>query len=253
MRMHNRRDDSGCCSRIFLKSIMVVFNIFYWLSGIAFLLIGLGSYFMRHHYVSLMESHLLPITTYLFIATGGIITFMGFIGCIGTLRELRSCLIFYAFVLMAVFMLETCVGVLAYIYESAIHQELTRNLNTTINQKYFLDDDVTKAVDLMQTTFDCCGATSSSDWVFSKWMVNISPNDSSLVPASCCTSGNSTCSVTLGSAYVHTQGCVEPLEKFLRFHLILIGGVGLGLSILQLFGIIFSCCLALKIKEEVNL
>lgn len=250
--MHNRRDDTGCCSRIFLKSIMVVFNIFYWLSGVAFLLIGLGSYFMRHHYVSLMESQLFPITTYLFIGTGGIIIFMGFVGCVGTLRELRSCLIFYAFVLMAVFMLETCVGVLAYIYESAIHKELTRNLNRTINEKYFLDDDVTRAVDLMQTTFHCCGATSSNDWEFSKWVMNVSHNDSSLVPASCCKSVNSTCSTAIQSAYVYTEGCVEHLEKFIRFHLILIGGVGLGLSILQLFGIIFSCCLAQKIKEDLN-
>ncbi|XP_059161977.1 CD151 antigen-like [Physella acuta] len=247
MRMHNRREDSGCCSRIFLKSIMVVFNIFFWLSGIAFLLIGLGSLFMRHGYISLLNNQLFPITTYIFIGTGGLILLMGCVGCIGTVREVRCCLIFFSFVLMAVFLLETCVGVLAYMYESAIHEELARNLNKTISEKYSVDNDVTIAVDNMQSQFHCCGATSSSDWEFSKW--SMQRNDTRVFPTTCCSLTNATCTL----AGVYTEGCVDHLEKYVRFHLILIGGVGLGLSILQLFGIIFSCCLAQKIKEEINL
>ncbi|XP_055900081.1 CD151 antigen-like [Biomphalaria glabrata] len=253
--MHNRRDDTGCCSRIFLKSIMIVFNIFYWLSGVAFLLIGLGSFFLRHHFVSLLDSPLFPITTYLFIGTGGLIVVMGAVGCVGTVKEFRCCLLFYAFVLMAVFLLETCVGVLAYMYESAIHEELSRNLNKTMNERYsHFENDVTKAVDFMQSTFECCGATSRNDWRYSKWMETRPQNDTRLVPDSCCLkSSNMTCDFTAQMTNVFTEGCVEHLEKFIRFHLILIGGVGLGLSILQLFGIVFSCCLAHKIKEEINL
>uniref|UniRef100_A0A2C9KMJ8 Uncharacterized protein n=1 Tax=Biomphalaria glabrata TaxID=6526 RepID=A0A2C9KMJ8_BIOGL len=78
---------------------------------------------------------------------------MGAVGCVGTVKEFRCCLLFYAFVLMAVFLLETCVGVLAYMYESAIHEELSRNLNKTMNERYsHFENDVTKAVDFMQST-----------------------------------------------------------------------------------------------------
>uniref|UniRef100_A0A0B7ALX6 Tetraspanin n=1 Tax=Arion vulgaris TaxID=1028688 RepID=A0A0B7ALX6_9EUPU len=185
--MHNRRDDTGCCSRVFLKSIMVAFNTFFWLSGIAFLLIGVGSFFLRHHYISLLDSHLFPITTYLFIAIGGIILLVGVVGCLGTLKELRCCLLFYVFVLMLVFLLETCAGVLAYMYESTIHEELARNLNQTIATKYDIDADITKAVDHMQSTFQCCGVSGMADWQFSHWtMERRLTNDTNVVPMSCC-------------------------------------------------------------------
>lgn len=68
--------------------------ILFQLSGIAFLLIGLGSLFMRHGYISLLNNQLFPITTYIFIGTGGLILLMGCVGCIGTVREVRCCLIF---------------------------------------------------------------------------------------------------------------------------------------------------------------
>ncbi|BFZ03989.1 hypothetical protein BsWGS_07028 [Bradybaena similaris] len=249
--MHNRRDDNGCCSRTFLKSIMVAFNSFFWVSGLAFLLCGVGSFLLRHHYISLLDSQLFPITTYLFIAIGGIILLVGIIGCVGTLKELRCCLICYVFALMFVFLLETCAGVLAYMYESTIHEELARNLNQTIANKYYLDTDVTRAVDHMQTTFQCCGVSGFSDWETSVWAVERRlMNETSLVPISCCVLHNSSCA---SLSNVYQEGCAVELERFIRLHLILIGGVALGLSILQIFGIIFSCCLAQKVKEEIDL
>lgn len=251
--MHNRREETGCCSRIFLKSIMVVFNTFFWISGAAFLFLGLASMFLRHQYVPLLETPLFALTTYLFIGTGGLIAVMGVVGCVGTLQEIRGCLIFYAFMLMAVFMLETCVGVLAYMYEGAIHEELSRNLNVTINNKYHFDREITRAVDHMQTTFKCCGTSGISDWQYSRWART---NATDLVPASCCISPNASCvqgPENVHPSIVNTEGCLEHLEDFLRIHLVVMGGVGLGLSILQLFGIIFSCCLAARVKADVSL
>ncbi|GFN98675.1 tetraspanin [Plakobranchus ocellatus] len=257
MQHKNRRDDAGCCSRIFLKSIMVVFNTFFWISGAAFLFLGLASLFLRHQYVPLLETPLFALTTYLFIGTGGLITILGAVGCVGTLQEIRGCLIFYAFMLMAVFMMETCVGVLAYMYEGAVHEELARNLNVTINNNYHFDREVTKAVDHMQTSFKCCGTSGIGDWQYSRWVQhNIKQNHSDLVPSSCCISPNTSCVqglLDLHPSNVHTDGCLEHLESFVRLHLIIVGGVGLGLSILQLFGIIFSCCLAAKVKDDVSI
>ncbi|GFS01644.1 tetraspanin [Elysia marginata] len=175
------------------------------------------------------------------------------IGCVGTMQEIRGCLIFYAFMLMAVFMLETCVGVLAYMYEGAVHEELARNLNVTINNKYHFDKEITKAVDHMQTTFKCCGTSGISDWQYSRWARH---NSTDLVPASCCISPNMSCvqvPLDIHPSNVHIEGCLEHLEDFVRIHLIIVGGVGLGLSILQLFGIVFSCCLAARVKDEVSL
>ncbi|RUS87632.1 hypothetical protein EGW08_004617 [Elysia chlorotica] len=183
-KMHNRRDDSGCCSRIFLKSIMVVFNTFFWISGAAFLFLGLASLFLRHQYVPLLETPLFALTTYLFIGTGGLITVLGTVGCVGTMQEIRGCLIF-------------------------VHEELARNLNVTINNKYHFDSGITRAVDHMQTTFKCCGTSSIWDWQYSAWAQDRArSNYTSLVPSSCCISPNSSCvqsHLDIHPSNVHTE------------------------------------------------
>lgn len=250
--MHNRREDTGCCSRMFLKSIMVVFNTFFFLSGIVFLLIGLGSFFLRHQYVSLLDSQLYAIITYICIGIGGLILLIGLVGCLGTLKEVRCCLLMYAFVLMAVLILEACVGVLAYLYEGAIHQALNRNLNKTIVEKYSFDPDVTRAVDEMQESFSCCGINHYSDWNYTIWAK--AGNVTDVVPFSCCiTPNNVSCGLNTHPSNIYHTGCIEDLESYLRLHLIFIGGVALGLSVLQLFGILFSCCLSYKVKTEADL
>jgi len=248
--MKNRREDTGCCSRMFLKSMMVVFNTFFWISGFFFLFVGVASFFLRHDYITLLPGDLFAILTYSFIGIGGLIVIVGGVGCLATMREIRGCLIFYAFILICVFMAETCAGVVSYMYESAIHEELSRNLNKTLTTKYSVDIGVTVAVDTMQENFQCCGAVSYMDWQHSVWAATKSSMDANLVPVSCCLSPNTTCASVLDPTLIFTQGCIKPLEEYFRLHLILVGGIGLGLSILQVFGLLFSCCLASKTKEE---
>lgn len=48
---------------------------------------------------------------------------------------------------------------------------------------------------------------------------------------------------------MYSQGCSRRLEQVTKESLILIGGIALGFCFIQIFGIIFSCCLIRKIKE----
>ena len=65
------------------------------ISGVIFLLVGLASFFLRHDYISLLSGPpYFPISTYLFIGIGGIIVLMGAVGCLGTLKEIKGCLLF---------------------------------------------------------------------------------------------------------------------------------------------------------------
>jgi len=247
--MKNRREDNGCCNRTYLKSIMIVFNIFFWVSGAFFLLTGLATYFLRHDYISLLSVKLFSITTYMMIAIGGTVIILAFIGCLGTMKENRGCLIFYSVMLIVVFMAETCAGLIAYMYESAIHEELARNLNQTMMSQYSVDPAVTQAVDAMQSDFECCGAEDYTDWFASTWSDTRIGQAQSTVPGSCCITPNTTCAQSFKLDLINKEGCIYKLERFFRLHLILIGGISLGLSILQIFGHIFSCCLACKVKE----
>ncbi|KAK2552501.1 CD63 antigen [Acropora cervicornis] len=49
---------------------------------------------------------------------------------------------------------------------------------------------------------------------------------------------------------VQRKGCVKAVESFLKKHLIVVGGVGVGIAFIQVIGIVFACCLMRSIKKE---
>lgn len=189
-----------------------------------------------------------PVTTYLLVATGALIIVIGILGCLGACQENRCLLFTYAFFLLLIFLLEAVAGVLAYMYNGVIHDELTRNLNETMMTKYKFDTGLTKAIDEMQQEFWCCGSNSFEDWKHSDWLKN-SKQETRKVPDSCCKSMSEMCAVRDHPSNINDLGCSTRLEQVTKESLILIGGIALGFCFIQLFGIIFSCCLIRKIKE----
>lgn len=233
----------------FLKYVLYVFNFIFWLSGAAILAVGIWTLISKHSYVTLLASSTYVATTYILVATGAIIILVGFLGCCGAWRENRYLLMVYAGFLLLIFLLEAVSGVIAYMYEAALHDELSRSLNDTMLQNYHKDADMTEAIDDLQQKFKCCGAEHHEDWAYSVWR-KTNPSLENIVPDSCCKSMSYNCAITWeGPSNIYYDSCITQLEHFLREHLIIIGAVGLGLCLLQIFGIIFACCLARRIKE----
>ncbi|XP_076471541.1 CD151 antigen-like isoform X2 [Babylonia areolata] len=250
VRAKNRRKDTGCCSLPYLRSVMVIFNVIFWLTGLTFLGLGIWALISRHHYITLLGNHTYSATTFLFLSTGVLVTVVGFLGCLGALREIRCCLVLFAFLLLLVFLMEAVSGVLAYMYESAIREELARNLNRTMMEGYGKESGISHAVDSMQRDFGCCGADGAEsyrDWQYSAWLETTDTDNQ--VPDSCCITPTEGCGTVTHPSNIYWAGCWDSLELFLKSHLIIIGGVGLGFSCLQIFGIIFACCMARRIKE----
>lgn len=48
------------------------------------------------------------------------------------------------------------------------------------------------------------------------------------------------------------QGCMQPFANHIRDHLIILGAVGLGISVIPIFGMIISCCLYVKLKDVLD-
>lgn len=242
----NRRQSPDYCGKTFLRNVLYVFNMIFFLSGITFVAVGMYIILMRHTFVSLLGGTMFPVTTYLLLATGGLVIVIGCAGCFGACQENRCLLFTYAFFLLLIFLLEAVAGVLAYMYNGVIHEELTRNINDTMMQKYKFDTTITRAIDDMQMEFKCCGSNSFEDWKHSKWLQG---NDTHKTPDSCCKSPSNSCAVRDHPSNINYIGCSKRLEQITKESLILIGGIALGFCFIQVFGIIFSCCLIRKIKE----
>ncbi|KAJ8678519.1 hypothetical protein QAD02_014306, partial [Eretmocerus hayati] len=148
-RIHTR--DDGCCSVNFLKYVLHIYNVVLFLSGIVVGGIGVWTVIAKHNYISLMSTSTYPILAYALVAAGALAVIGSWLGCGGVTSENRCVILVYIFVVMAVFVLEAGVGVLARLYEEQVGPELRMNLNRTFLEAYSLRQKETAAIDLMQT------------------------------------------------------------------------------------------------------
>ncbi|XP_061773155.1 CD151 antigen isoform X1 [Nerophis ophidion] len=245
------------CGTICLKYLLIVFNILFWLAGGALVAVGVWTVVEKSDYISLLDSGFYSKSAYILIAAGVIVFVTGIIGCCATLMENKSLLIVYLVLLLCVFLLELIAAVMAYItYQECFpfcHQlddALRQNLEVTLLQKYQQpgEDGVTRTVDKLHQEFQCCGSNSSSDWRYSTWIQ--AAQDEELVPVSCCKTPSSLCGRRDHPSNIYKGGCIGKLEDFLLYQLYILSGLGIGIAILQLLGMMFTCCLYQKLEDE---
>ncbi|XP_077286979.1 CD151 antigen-like [Arctopsyche grandis] len=240
--------DSDCCSVNFLKYVLHIFNVVFMVAGLAVFSVGLWTVISKHQYVSLLSTITYPMAAYVLLAAGTLAAFASILGYCGLWRENRSMLLCYTYFLLLIFVLEAMVGVLAYVYEEQVTTELQANLNNTFLENYRMVQDKTKAIDSMQINFKCCGAVRHEDWKASAWL-RVSLGEKRLVPDSCCKSVTPRCGIRDHPSNIHYTGCIRPMANHIRDHLIILGAVGLGISVIPIFGMVVSCCIYVKLKD----
>ncbi|XP_037061606.1 tetraspanin-17 isoform X3 [Peromyscus leucopus] len=177
---------------------------------------------------------------WLFVVVGGVMSVLGFAGCIGALRENTFLLKF-----------------------DWIRDQLNLFINS--NVKAYRDDiDLQNLIDFAQEYWSCCGARGPNDWNLNIYFncTDLNPSRERCgVPFSCCVRDpaedvlNTQCGYDIrlkleleqqGSIY--TKGCVGQFEKWLQDNLIVVAGVLVGIALLQIFGI----CLAQNLVSDIK-
>ncbi|XP_046394437.1 CD151 antigen-like [Ischnura elegans] len=250
--------EDGCCSVNFLKYVLHIFNIVLFLSGVAVLGVGAWTVATRHNYVVLLTTSTYALAAYVLIVAGILAVLASILLLLGLLRENRCCILGLTFLLLLIFLLEAMVGMLSYIYEEQVQGELAMSLNDTFLQNYNLDPPKTHAIDEMQREYKCCGAIRFEDWEFSPWYKELKLKHKSVklrhekfnkVPDSCCITESFLCGKSNHPSNIFGSGCLYRLAKELKSQLIILGATGLGICAVQVFGMIFSCCLYIKLRE----
>uniref|UniRef100_T1JK25 Tetraspanin n=1 Tax=Strigamia maritima TaxID=126957 RepID=T1JK25_STRMM len=252
MAPYKKSREDGCCSVNFLKYVLFIFNFIFFLAGCAVFGVGLWSV-LEKRYIELLTNDTYAVIAYLLIAAGVITILVSIIGCFGAVRENRCILLLYTFLLLLIFLMEAVAGIMAYVYEDQAWHELETNMNKTLTENYMFDIAKTDAIDDMQRQYKCCGAFSHEDWQYSKWQKSLSDQvePHNLVPESCCISKRHNCGSIVHPSNIYAyNGCIDSfVQTNLQKHLIILGAVGLGVCIIQIFGMIFSCCLYVKLKD----
>ncbi|XP_044281645.1 CD151 antigen [Varanus komodoensis] len=249
--MREYGENKETCGTICLKYLLFIFNFFFWLAGGAVMAVGIWTLVEKSDYISLLQSNSYMATAYILVMAGVVVMITGILGCCATFREQRNLLRVYFILLLCIFLLEIIAGILAYIYYQQLNMELKQNLKDTMTKKYqkLGEESVTSAVDQLQQEFKCCGSHNYTDWSDSDWIKN--QGKGRKVPDSCCKTITDRCGERDHPSNIFKEGgCITKLENFIQEHLKIIAAVGVGIGCVQIFGMIFTCCLYRSLKSE---
>lgn len=234
------------CRMKCLKMTLFVFNFIFWVCGIAVLGIGIWSRVDSKDWDSLLgDDNTVLNAANIMIAAGIFVMIIGFLGCCGAVKESKVLLILYAILLILIFIMEIAAGIYAYTKKDDVLKSFETSIDKAISTSYGegskADEALTKAVDWFQKNVECCGAKGPDDWATSEW--NKTKTSSNKVPDSCCKDDKKPCTS-------YSKGCVGASKDFVKDHMWQIGGVGVGIAFVQLFGIVSAILLCRALGEH---
>jgi CD63 antigen len=235
--------DCATCMRGYSRYMLIIFNLIFVLTGIVIISVGISSKAYFHEFDQLMDNKYFYISD-LLIVIGVVIFIIAFFGCCGAMKENACMTTTYSSLLVIIFVLELAVGIAAVVLKGEVKEFLDKRLQDTMKQYGNSSFNETTVIwDAIQHQFQCCGVDNYTDWR------NVSVLDDAL-PLSCCDIPAGSTSFSCNSTNAFKEGCLEEFGNFVEHNVSYVEGVGIGLAIIQLLGIIFSCCLSKFIRSD---
>ncbi|XP_076640075.1 CD63 antigen [Colletes latitarsis] len=224
-----------------IKYLTFLFNVIFAITGIVFIAVGTVILVVYGGYNNFMDSWFF-VAPVLMIVVGAIVFIVSFFGCCGAVKENHCMIITFSVLLLLIFALELGAGISGYMMRGEVRQMVENRLNATM-ENYLSNDDIRKSWDIMQHDLQCCGMRSSNDWAHVGFVENIIPN-------SCCREVPIDSICDSNSIHVYEKGCMYNLQAAIEHNALILGGVGIGVAVIQIIGVIFACCLARSIRRE---
>lgn len=255
------------CSAKFSKTILFICNLVIALAGIA--LFALGIWFVSApnsvHLFHITDSssllNLIRAAGGIIIGVGLLVMVVGTLGCCGAIRQKTGCLDCFTALLIIFVVLQIVATILAGVFHTQITNTLTDAMNKTIQTEYGNDNDTwaTNSWDIVQHEFQCCGVKSYADWRSSEWKMKHADAE---VPNSCCKlvsddPSSQPRNITVcyeeartgGDTELYRKGCEDKLDSWLTSYWGVLIGVVVAVIIIEVAGIVLSCCLISGIKK----
>uniref|UniRef100_A0A803VJD4 Tetraspanin-15 n=1 Tax=Ficedula albicollis TaxID=59894 RepID=A0A803VJD4_FICAL len=198
-------------------------------SMLGLLILGVGIYAEaeRQRHRTLEGIFLAPAVLLLLL---GITVFLvSFVGMLGSLRDNRTLLRTFFWVLLLIFLTELLLILMEIIFESKMNEVFHSNIQEGIRH-YYDDLDFKNILDFVQEKFSCCGGDEFRDWEVNQYHAcNGSGALACGVPHSCCVRGapggvvNTLCGYRaldkqrlelIGT--IHVRGCIHAVGLWLK-------------------------------------
>jgi len=243
------------CATNMVRYAFFLFNLIIWILGVVVLGVGIWSRVENDTWKDLITADTLAQASNLLIAAGIIVAMLGFLGCCGAIKKIQALLIGYAVLVFLIFVLEIAAGAYAYTKQDEVEAQLVAGVQKGIKENYGKDDKASKgltiAIDWFQSNVKCCGANGPRDWgQDSWWYKHKNSNPHNAVPKSCCKTNAADCNLKINNATIYMEGCVSAGKNYALGNMKTVGGVGVGIAIVELFGIAFALCLCSAFRRE---
>jgi hypothetical protein len=239
----------GCGNKCVKYSVLVV-NLLVCIAGAAVLAVSLAlalSSKFQDDFADIFKDTGLSSGTltsmklvfYITAGIGGLIFLTGFLGCCGAGCE-NTCLLGLFFVIILIlFLAELAIGIAALVLQgqNKLEGDVNKYYTDTVIQNNYLkncnnpQDGLTIAWNKVQSDNNCCGCNNIQDYN----------------GAACLKQYQSQGVCTPQTA---DNGCCSILWDDLQKNLVAVGGVSIGLLVIELFAMIFSCCLCSAIRKK---
>lgn len=144
--------------------------------------------------------------------------------------------------LTIIFVLELAAGITGYILRNSTADLMMSTLKPTMDN-YIKEKHVAVDWDNIQRNFGCCGLTGYDDW---EKAINGTP-------MSCCPIPDGIIDTFVCNNETETLqkiGCIKTFGGFIENHATTLGLAGIILAVVQLFGLLFACLIARRIKSH---
>ncbi|KAK5602168.1 cd9 antigen [Crenichthys baileyi] len=218
-----------------IKYLMFAFNLVFWLAGTAVMAIGLWLR-LDSKTKALFEGPDSPYVfytgVYILIGAGVLMMVVGFLGCCGAIQESPWMLGLFFFFLLIIFAIEIAAGIWGFSNQTKVVNDISAFYRQTYDEyKKTRDERLKETLRLIQNGLNCCGPKG----ITKETEPDLCPHAESL------------------DRFI-MKSCPDAIDEVFDSKLHIIGGVGITIGVVMVFGLIFSmllCCAIRKSREVV--
>ncbi|CAH0727254.1 unnamed protein product, partial [Brenthis ino] len=208
------------CGEVLVKYILFFANLFFALSGLVLIGLGVAVELRVSQVVDIFEeSQIFQLTPIGAMVVGSIVFIVAFFGCCGAIRESNCMLITYAIFMIVLMILKIALSVLIFVKQEDLISDIPRWLN-----KAFSED--VNAFHEIERAFLCCGPEGPTSY-----LTKLS------LPDTCCASPPC-------NPLTSYNGCNAIISEFFETFGLAIGVVAIVIVSIELVAVVFGLCLA---------
>jgi len=193
----------------------------------------------------------LDIVAISLLSIGGVLLLVGLVGFITSCCRSFAVSYSFSFILLFSILVQALAIILAIIFRPEVEKVISSALKQSIS---LYDEEETiygRALDYLwnktQEGLECCGIRTYRDWS------SVPFGSRYGVPDACCTTITEGCGQNVNwdnPQNITKIGCFDKFGELAGDHLEIIIPVIIGVLVIQIFGVCFSCCLARSVQVE---